>query len=67
MAMDTKGFKKGDEVYHVAGGSGTLTGHFENDWGADPPTVLAQVLIEGTIFDPRRLVKIDDLVKAGSN
>ena len=67
MPIETKGFKKGDEVYHIAGGSGILTGHFENDWKTDPPTVLAQVQITDTIFDPMRVVSIDDLLLAGSN
>ncbi len=60
--MDTKGFKKGDRVWHVKGGGGVLTGHFENDWSVDnPPAVLAQVRIGDTIFKPIRMVYVKDL------
>ncbi len=66
MTMDTKGFKKGDRVWHVNGGRGVLTGHFENDWsccsGMNPPYVMAQVRISGdTIFSNLRTVWIGDL------
>ena len=63
MSMDTKGFKKGDRVYHVAGGCGVLIGHFENDCLTDPPTVLASVELSNTIFHDVRKINVDDLRK----
>lgn len=59
--MDTKGLKKGDKVGHVMGGTGILTGHFENDWSTDPPTVRAQCKVRNTIFHDVRMLDIGEL------
>lgn len=61
MSIDTKDFKKGEKVYHTIGGTGVLTGHFENDWSTDPPTVLAQVQVSNTVFYDVRMSRLEDL------
>ena len=59
--MDTKGFKRGDHVYHIGGGTGEIR-TFENDWNVEnPPVVVAMVRVKDTMFYDIRRCSIEDL------
>ena len=62
MPINTKGFQRGNRVFHVNGGTGEIR-TFENDWKTDPPTVMVVVRVTDTIFHTTRTVKLNDLRK----
>jgi len=62
VTIENCGFKNGDRVYHVNGGTGEIR-TLENDWSTNPPTITAVVRVADTCFDDVRKIPVEDLRK----